>query len=54
MEFYFFKIVGLLGGLALFPDYYVLNNRRRKIIRSFDKPKEPTEELDPAENEPKE
>ena len=42
------------GGLALFPVYYVLNNRRRKIIRSFDEPKEPTEELDPAESEPKE
>ncbi len=38
--FRIFSLVILFGGLALFPVYYVLNARRRKIIRSFEEPKE--------------
>ena len=34
-----FQVIGLLillGGIALLPVYYVLNIRRKRIIRSFD------------------
>ncbi len=48
--FRIFSMVILFGGLALFPVYYVLNMRRRKIIRSFSEPKE--EEGDENEEEP--
>ncbi|MBE6578789.1 MAG: hypothetical protein E7651_03160 [Ruminococcaceae bacterium] len=49
--FRIFSMVILFGGLALFPVYYVLNMRRRKIIRSFSEPKEEDEEepLPPSE-----
>lgn len=38
------SLVILFGGLAMLPVYYVLNKRRRRIIASFDQPKEPAEE----------
>lgn len=49
--FRIFSMVILFGGLALFPLYYVLNMRRRKIIRSFAEPKkeEDEEPLPPGE-----
>ena len=43
------SVVILFGGLALFPVYYVLNMRRRKIIRSFDRPEEPSSEEESIE-----
>ena len=43
------SVVILFGGLALFPVYYVLNMRRRKIIRSFDQPEEPSSEEESIE-----
>lgn len=39
-----FQVISLLilfGGLAMLPVYYVLNRRRRRIIASFNQPKEP-------------
>ena len=44
--FRIFSLVILFGGLALFPVYYVLNIRRRRIIRSFSEPKEEDGESD--------
>ena len=47
------SLVILFGGLAMLPVYYVLNKRRRRIIASFDQPKEPedtpADETDPTE-----
>lgn len=39
-----FQVISLLilfGGIALLPVYYVLNKRRKRIISSFEQPKEP-------------
>lgn len=36
-------LVILFGGIAMLPVYYVLNRRRRRIIASFEEPKEPEE-----------
>lgn len=39
-----FQVISLLilfGGIALLPVYYVLNKRRRRIVASFEQPKEP-------------
>lgn len=38
--FRFFSLIILFGGLALLPVYFVLNARKKRIIRSFDEPKE--------------
>jgi hypothetical protein len=42
--FRFFSLIIIFGGLALFPVYFVLNARKKRIIRSFDKPEEKPDE----------
>lgn len=45
------SLVILFGGIAMLPVYYVLNKRRRRIIASFEEPKEPEENKAETEND---
>ena len=42
--FRIFSLVIIFGGLALLPAYFVLNARKKRIIRSFNKPEEEPDE----------
>lgn len=49
-----FQVISLLilfGGIAMLPVYYVLNRRRKRIIASFEQPKEPDDASTNGTNE---
>lgn len=49
--FRIFSLIIIFGGLALLPVYFVLNARKKRIIRSFEEPKEEPGEESEEEND---